>query len=68
MKKIKRQLCIVLAVTLLCGATFFLTACKKKKSSDDSESSTATIYYYSETQPTTEGNYWRYVDGIPTAW
>ncbi len=26
-------------------------------------------YYYSETQPTdTEGNYWHYVNGIPTAW
>ncbi len=28
----------------------------------------ATRYYYSETQPTTLGNYWRYVDGVPTAW
>ena len=28
----------------------------------------ATRYYYSETQPTTEGNYWHYVDGVPTAW
>ena len=28
----------------------------------------ATRYYYSETKPTTSGNYWRYVDGIPTAW
>lgn len=27
-----------------------------------------TKYYYSETQPTTEGNYWHYVDGVPTAW
>ena len=27
-----------------------------------------TIYYYSETQPTTSGNYWRYVNGVPTAW
>jgi hypothetical protein len=25
-------------------------------------------YYYSETQPTTQGNYWRYVNGVPTAW
>lgn len=25
-------------------------------------------YYYSETQPAEEGNYWRYVDGIPVAW
>lgn len=28
----------------------------------------ATRYYYSEIQPTTTGKYWRYVDGVPTAW
>ena len=28
----------------------------------------ATRYYYSETKPEQEGNYWRYVDGKPTAW
>ena len=28
----------------------------------------ATLYYYSETRPTTTGNYWHYVDGVPTAW
>ena len=28
----------------------------------------AVVYYYSEPQPATEGNYWRYVDGMPTAW
>ena len=28
----------------------------------------AKIYSYSETQPTTEGNYWRFVDGEPTPW
>ena len=27
-----------------------------------------TCYFYSSTQPTVSGNYWRYVDGIPTAW
>ena len=26
------------------------------------------IYYYSETKPTTEGNYWHYVDGSITIW
>ena len=26
------------------------------------------IYFYSETKPTELGNYWRYVDGIPTPW
>ena len=25
-------------------------------------------FYYSETEPTAEGNFWRYVDGIPTEW
>ena len=25
-------------------------------------------YFYSETQPTEPGNYWHYVDGIPTPW
>ena len=28
----------------------------------------ATHYYYSQSQPTEEGNYWRYVDGVPTVW
>ena len=28
----------------------------------------ATIYYYSESQPTEEGDYWHYVDGVPTVW
>ena len=26
------------------------------------------IYYYTESQPTTEGNFWHYVDGVPTVW
>ena len=25
-------------------------------------------YYYSETEPSAEGNYWHYVDGVPTVW
>ena len=28
----------------------------------------ATRYYYSETEPTTSGNYWHYVGGVPTPW
>ena len=28
----------------------------------------ATRYYYSESEPTTYGNYWHYVDGVPTKW
>lgn len=27
-----------------------------------------TTYYYSETEPTEEGNYWHYVDGVLTKW
>ena len=34
----------------------------------DDELLSATRYYYSEKQPTEAGNYWRYVDGVPTAW
>lgn len=26
------------------------------------------VYWYSETQPTTSGNYWHYVDGVATIW
>ena len=28
----------------------------------------ATRYYYSETEPTSSGNYWHYIDGVPTIW
>ena len=28
----------------------------------------ATRYYYSETFPSEEGNFWHYVDGVPTIW
>ena len=31
----------------------------------------ATVYYYIENEtdvPTVGGNYWHYVDGVPTAW
>ena len=28
----------------------------------------ATVYFYSETQPAENGNYWHYVDGVPTIW
>ena len=28
----------------------------------------ATRYYYSETMPTEEGNFWLWVDGVPTVW
>ena len=28
----------------------------------------ATVYFYSEEKPTEPGNYWHYVDGVPTPW
>ena len=28
----------------------------------------ATKYFYSEEEPAESGNYWHYVDGIPTIW
>ena len=28
----------------------------------------APCYYYSESEPTDEGNYWHYVNGVPTQW
>jgi len=28
----------------------------------------ATRYFYSENEPTSEGNFWHYVDGVPTVW
>ena len=31
-------------------------------------SSNRPVYWYSETQPTTTGNYWHYVDGVVTKW
>ena len=27
-----------------------------------------TIYYYSDEKPTETGNYWHYVDDVPTIW
>ena len=35
---------------------------------NDDNLTSATIYYYIETAPTTTGNYWHYVDGVPTKW
>lgn len=30
--------------------------------------STTTIYYYSENKPSDAGNYWHFVDKVPTSW
>ena len=35
---------------------------------DNIELKNATKYFYSETKPTEPGNYWHYVDGVPTPW
>ena len=32
------------------------------------DSFTLPVYWYSESEPSTEGNYWHYVDGVPTIW
>ena len=37
-------------------------------SNENSSLTSAIQYLYSETEPTTTGNYWHYVDGIPTKW
>ena len=34
----------------------------------DIQMSKATKYFYSATKPTEEGNYWHWVDGVPTVW
>ena len=36
--------------------------------SNNSDFTSATRYYYSATQPTTSGNHWHYVNGVPTKW
>jgi len=36
--------------------------------SSNSSLTNATRYYYSATEPATSGNYWHYVDGVPTKW
>ena len=36
--------------------------------SSNSNLTSATRYYYSETAPTVAGNYWHYVNGVPTKW
>lgn len=43
-----------------------ITFYRSDKYSVDLES--LTWYYYTETEPTTSGNFWHYVDGVPTAW
>jgi hypothetical protein len=35
---------------------------------DNTFLTSAPRYYYSVTQPTTSGNYWHYVNDVPTKW
>jgi hypothetical protein len=35
---------------------------------DNGYFTSATIYYYSESEPTEEGNWWHYVNDVPTVW
>ena len=58
--------CDALKSFFYCGNAEEWNAIEKNDSTDII--SAATIYYYSETQPTTSGNYWHYVDGVPTKW
>ncbi len=41
---------------------------KVEINADNSYFNSATVYYYSKTQPTVSGNYWHYINGIPTKW
>lgn len=38
------------------------------KKGDSWLSSKATVYYYSETKPVSSGQYWHYIENVPTAW
>ena len=54
------EMCDNLSTIYYCGETEQWTKLNFK--------SNANVYYYSESQPTKEGNYWHYVDGVPTVW
>ncbi len=38
------------------------------KNTDGWEADGIRVFFYSEAKPTSEGNYWHYVDGVPAAW
>ena len=48
--------------------TAYCESTSKPATWDDSWNHTALTYWYSETQPTTAGSYWHYVNGEPTVW
>ena len=58
--------CEALKSFFYCGNAEQWSAIEKNDATDILSS--ATVYYYSETTPTTSGNYWRYVNGVPTVW
>ena len=51
-----------------CSSLTIYCEAESKPSGDEDWESGRPVYLYSETEPTGEGNYWRYVDGVPTAW
>jgi hypothetical protein len=40
----------------------------KDEENSNKELKDMTIYFYSEDTPSTDGNYWHYVDGVITIW
>lgn len=59
--------CTSLTNAYYCGTATEWAAVDIKNISNNALTN-ATVYYYSETAPVEEGNYWRYVNGVPTAW
>lgn len=60
--------------TIFCGGdmtawkTLFKNLESSKNYTYEKNFSSATIYYYIENRPTEDGNYWHYVNGVPTIW
>lgn len=48
--------------------TIYCEATEQPSDWSSSWNSYRPVYWYSETEPTTEGNYWRYVDGVVAIW
>ncbi|MBR2029308.1 MAG: leucine-rich repeat domain-containing protein, partial [Clostridia bacterium] len=50
------------------GFTIYCEATSKQNNWDSFWNVGGETYWYSSTQPTTEGNWWHYVDGVVTVW
>ena len=50
------------------GSEEQLTRLMSNVAEGNSAFTSAKVYIYSETQPEVEGDFWRYVDGVPTVW